>query len=868
MKKILTYTLFWLLMSCQSNGQSKVVNKLAGITDQNDYPIILHEGMLASITGRGESARLVDAQTMVVEPGEIIAGGAPWDAQHIENGLNRSFIGGFNDGNIYQDAYLYYPLEVVIDLETERALSRFCWTDLNGDGVMNISYQNNDKKWISLTEKKLDMSFRWDCFENFNGKIRFLKLTFDSPNAHVGEIRLYEKIPVSANAAQQRQASKRPYPIFKDFFGTNINTEDPAYQLSLFEFAREYHDWHLEAGDNDPKDCNVYGFNPSNGFAGWKFDQLYDEWNDAGTTIAANLKGTIPALQQYHREDKPIEKNSDPTDPQSYAAHAEYLYQFAARYGQTSLDDSKIAPRLQERPKSGLNKVAYIEDWNEQDKYWIGGSKTPSQRMAYFHPYEYAAMLSADYDGHENTVFFQTKGTDCNDRFPTGIKNADPNMKVVMSGITGLNLDYVKGIYTWSKLNRKDGKFPADVLNFHHYSNNFGGQAGGPTKDAVGVSPEADRLYERLKKVINYRDEYLPEMEVWISEFGYDVHPESPQRAPAIGRFSADEVQAQWLVRSYLAMAAAGVDKAQMFMLTDHYLGNPAAMFSTSGVLKLAETQNPHTPFPEFDMRTSFFYLYGMKNVLRDYRFEKIIDSKNKKINVYQFSHATDSDKKVYAVWANTSEDFNAKNVNIPIDGEVNDAYLIELTDQDIDGKRQDLFIKHGQVTIPSVTESPAFLIINDPKPNFEDCAWNIPISKEMVSLDGDCQWGDPTMLIDEPFQENTSIVRQPICGKGGTPINAWMGFPGESFDKNTEAIAVIDLQKKQSIKGISIFDAEGQGWLRIEHGEPGKWQVLDRYRTTKYLEWRSWFNLDLESRFLRIVLEESGAVIGEIVVF
>ena len=109
---------------------------------------------------------------------------------------------------------------------------------------------------------------------------------------------------------------------------------------------------------------------------------------------------------------------------------------------------------------------------------------------------------------------------------------------------------------------------------------------------------------------------------------------------------------------------------------------------------------------------------------------------------------------------------------------------------------------------------------------------------------------------------------RQPICGKGGTPINAWMPLPGEGWPNDgREVAAIIDLESTKLIKGISVFDAVSQGWLRIEIGEPGNWKTLDRYRTTKYLEWKNWLNLDIKTRYLRIVSEDPGAVINEVVV-
>ena len=54
---------------------------------------------------------------------------------------------------------------------------------------------------------------------------------------------------------------------------------------------------------------------------------------------------------------------------------------------------------------------------------------------------------------------------------------------------------YPNNQYAW---NRSTG-FPADVLNFHHYSNEGDGQDGKATR---GISPESDRLKQKLQRIV------------------------------------------------------------------------------------------------------------------------------------------------------------------------------------------------------------------------------------------------------------------------------------------------------------------------------------------------------------------------------
>src|SRR5690606_40361667 len=90
----------------------------------------------------------------------------------------------------------------------------------------------------------------------------------------------------------------------------------------------------------------------------------------------------------------------------------------------------------------------------------------------------------------------------------------------------------------WFATNRPDKKFAADVLNVHWYTWKDGNswQGGGPA-----LSPEEGRLKEVMQTIVEYRNKNLPELEVWISEFGWDTNPGSPLSPPAIGPFDTEE---------------------------------------------------------------------------------------------------------------------------------------------------------------------------------------------------------------------------------------------------------------------------------------------------------------------------------------
>jgi hypothetical protein len=139
-------------------------------------------------------------------------------------------------------------------------------------------------------------------------------------------------------------------------------------------------------------------------------------------------------------------------------------------------------------------------------------------------PYEIAAMLSATFDAHEGRL-----GPGL------GIKAIDKGMQVVMPGVTGTghrNLDIVRMIRLWAQSERTDQRFPADVLNFHGYSTDNQANPG-------DVGPEGANMSAGLAALVAWRDEYEPALEVWLTEFGFDVAQGSPDRAKQYGPFSA-----------------------------------------------------------------------------------------------------------------------------------------------------------------------------------------------------------------------------------------------------------------------------------------------------------------------------------------
>jgi endoglucanase len=393
--------------------------------------------------------------------------------------------------------------------------------------------------------------------------------------------------------------------------GSVIN-ERKVEALKSFTAIRHYMDWErLETQEG------VYAFNPTVS-GGWDYDLIYKRLKAEGIEVLACLK-TIPEWMsitypegERDAENVPLKFGKDLSAPDSYIEQAKVAFQYAARYGSNKNVDSsllknvlsgKVYPGAKDSPvrtrEVGLDLIRYIECDNERDKWWKG-------RKAYQTAREYAANLSAFYDGHKNTM---GPGV--------GVKNADPNMKVVIGGLTGPDTDYLKGLVDWCKEfrgYRPDGSVDLcwDIVNYHHYSSN--GQDAQGAKANRGVAPELSHAIEGAEKMLRVVQQYSPDMPVWISELGFDKHQESPLKAIPIKGKSALETQADWILRSSLLYARLGVERVFFYQLYDD---NPSGTtkFATMGLVNKADK----SPNPAAD------YLRQANRLLGEYTYQETL---------------------------------------------------------------------------------------------------------------------------------------------------------------------------------------------------------------------------------------------------
>ena len=557
------------------------------------------------------TAESVSRTQVVAEPSVVSANRKiPIDAKrwyqltNVSNGLDGLFDGVTDVnvetgwGKVLPQYDAYYPL-LNGESMTLEGLRFYDFTGTCTDNPMTLSVITDTWQRIPVATFTGQQYATWVGpypDRSTTGDAQF-KLDQPISNARYLVINTYGAFPTELELYGSYTAPAPPSPTpaksvrLRDMLGVNAyewNFEDgnTPWQINeakmnvvkSFSGIRHYMDWSkLESTEGS------YSYNPTMS-GGWNYDAIYERCKNEGIDVLACLKtipdwmvNTYPA-DQRDAENTPMRYGKDAADPASYIEQAKMGFQYMARYGSNpnvnpALLSVNSTPRWTgDTPNSvkiGLGLIKYIECENERDKWWKG-------RKAYQTAREYAANLSAFYDGHKNTL-----------GAGVGVKNADPSVKVVIGGLASASSgsDYLKGMIDWCKQYRgynADGSVNLcwDIINYHMYADNTSSsQSGNSTRGAAPEVTPINRIAEDFRQTA-HRQSY--DMPVWITEAGYDVNQGSPLRAIPIGSKSALETQGDWILRTALLYARQGIEKVFFYQLYDD--NNGGGMFGSSGL--------------------------------------------------------------------------------------------------------------------------------------------------------------------------------------------------------------------------------------------------------------------------------------------
>ena len=438
-------------------------------------------------------------------------------------------------------------------------------------------------------------------------------------------------------------ANVPPPNSLKNMFGVNAyewnflqnpnNVNDPSHiyepkmeLIQSFGAVRHYLDWEkIESKEGS------FTFNPANN-GSWNYDAIYERCKLQNIEVLVCLKNcpdwivkTYPQNMQ-NAEDVPAPYGLDRSDPATYVQQARAGFQLAARYGRNKNVNRALVtvnnkPRWTADPvnqvKTGMGLIKYIECDNERDKWWKG--KQAHQSAA-----EYAANLSAFYDGNKGKL-----GKNA------GVKNADPSMQVVMCGLAAPDPKYLREMVAWCKQHRglkADGSIDLcfDVINYHIYPNDNKQHF---NKEATrGVAPELTEAGQVADAFVSIANSLPKHPEVWVTETGYDINSQSPQRAIAIKGKSTLETQGDWILRTALLFNRHGIKRNFFYQLFDD--NQSSTQYATSGL----------TDEKKLSRRPAADYILQTRKLMGNYVYKNTI-SNDPLVDVYQLGA-----KKMYVV--------------------------------------------------------------------------------------------------------------------------------------------------------------------------------------------------------------------------
>jgi hypothetical protein len=129
-----------------------------------------------------------------------------------------------------------------------------------------------------------------------------------------------------------------------------------------------------------------------------------------------------------------------------------------------------------------------------------------------------------------------------------------------------------------------------------------------------------------------------------------------------------DEIQAQWLVRSYLDLYLAGVDSGAVYWMSDEaeiYSNTSLRTFASAGLIEKHSTSyavcsTPTTcycksSFDKHKPKPAWYYLKSLKKLLKDFKYEQLISapviSDSNPIRILKLRNINDNKKLAYIAW-------------------------------------------------------------------------------------------------------------------------------------------------------------------------------------------------------------------------
>ncbi|WOO39804.1 hypothetical protein [Rubellicoccus peritrichatus] len=269
-----------------------------------------------------------------------------------------------------------------------------------------------------------------------------------------------------------------------------------------------------------------------------------------------------------------------------------------------------------------------------------------------------------------------------------GIRKGDPEMKILTCTVASDKTDQWE--FPIESLNEHKDLY--DVINMHSYA--F--VEGWPTmKRSYPEDPDTDYL-KKVDRMIEWRSKNAPDKEIWVTEFGYDapsVEMLEATRKKGMEKFipQTELQQAQWNLRTFLALAKRPVSRAYVYYYDDK--DGPPSFHANSGL-----TRNS-VPKMAYYAQEQFYQL------LKEHRFDHIV-TENEDSYVYAFTK-TDGSDPIWIAWhpGGTGQE---REINLKCPTKPEKVLAMVTTDENPQSKS--FSYDEGQLKV-TIDESPCYIV-------------------------------------------------------------------------------------------------------------------------------------------------------------
>lgn len=522
-------------------------------------------------------------------------------------------------------------------------IKRIVYFDSNGDGynckfILVRSDNGKEVEIFTFTGEKYLETVTVDLPPD--KQFPASKLIIETPSGGDG---YPNDIQLWGTFTQKKEDVKNAHYPLKNFLGANLHPWDfdsltyPAKYKALVDLKatmlRVYSD--IYADKDSATGAYILnpekrGFQTETTFASLKKDAPWVITHICYQNQSLPIKATWTAAGKTSHLDIPY--GADRNNPLTFTEIAKDAFVLATRGGSNrNLPDYPILVssnwwETKQQKVKGKGFYDIIEGGNEWNAWWAGLD-------GYLSGSQLATAWSAIYDGHKGLIK------------NAGAKKADKKIMVSNGGVASDRPDILLDVIEWSKKNRgrrPDGNvdLPFDIYQFHCYPSSDGQYS----NSRGGLPPELGMI-PKVENVVKTANKYGNGVRTLIGEWGYDVHPESTQNAPAYSSYSAEQSRAHLAIRAILGFAQAGAWGAEWYRLYQDWpnsiYDNVGEQFATMALLRQMDDSAKiikRTLVGDYFKQFSQFGNYVFSNAIR-----------NDSVRVLRF---TNGSKEMYAIWA------------------------------------------------------------------------------------------------------------------------------------------------------------------------------------------------------------------------